>query len=126
MWKVLLGRFSGRTLGLVNGAFVWVSGNHKGCQMGWLKVVSERVDTYFLVFGVVWSRGLCTYEFFCVEECRTRVALIFNMRFLLLSPPNMVPFHKEIVPGKDYCNQTTGKGADQASKGFRISLHSSP
>lgn len=44
---------SGWTPSLVNGAFAWVSGNHRGCQMGWLKVVSERVDvdTYFLGIG---------------------------------------------------------------------------
>ena len=48
-----------------------------------------------------------------------RVTLIFNLRFLLLSPPNMVPFHKKKVPEKDYCNRTTGKGADHALK-FRI------
>ena len=48
------------------------------------------------------------------------VALIFNLRFLFLSPPpNMVPFDKKIVSEKDYCNRTTGKGADQALK-FRI------
>ena len=44
------------------------------------------------------------------------MALIFNLRFILLSPPNMVPFHKKIVPEKDYCNRTTGKSADQVLK----------
>ena len=48
-----------------------------------------------------------------------RVALIFNLRFLFLTPPNTVPFHKKILLEKDYCNRTTGKGADQALK-FRI------
>ena len=49
----------------------------------------------------------------------TRVARIFNLRFILLSLPNMVPFHKKIIPENDYCNRTTGKGADLALK-FRI------
>ena len=50
---------------------------------------------------------------------RLRVALIFNLRFLLPLHPNMVPFYKKIVPWKDYCNRTTGKSADQALQ-FRI------
>ena len=47
------------------------------------------------------------------------VALIFNLPFISLSLPSMILLHKNIVSEKDYCNGSTGKGADQVLK-FRI------
>ena len=57
-----------------------------------------------------------------VHICNTRMALIYTSRIFfctLLSLPRTVPFVTKIVSEKVYCNQTTGKDADQALN-FRI------